>query len=535
MKRILFTIFITTALFGSVQAETPEYFIARGRIVNKDLKSVPGSYRIRASIWNTADAPEEWSNDYLWRENQTVQILEDGIFEIRIGSRRRLPNPFDFEEYAFLQLDIKKDNDPFQILDPRPMNEEIDRINLLTLPSKKQSEARIISPLPPHLEIINPPYGEVTHMTDMNIKTNLVSLNTNVVKIDKNTQDNASKIDSLHEEVLELEEKLSVSLDAQSLQTNLNTLNKNQETLPDKEDSFIGDIQYVVDEQKLAAFDGNKWSRLANENDLKKSMEKTIQKTFYYHDEIIKVDQKREAIPGLFYWDKDESTYFVGMADGSLRSLFTGIPLREEKPIPNDWTDFRTVKIENMDIQKEKETIIEQSPAYGLQIQSSKNRENCSIAFPNFQFDGYENKTYEAVFYTGDMSGKLLLGLMDGKTLPSSKSLGKSTAIGVYMYVQEESNLLYGKRKNGKSLYDSFDLAEQWKPDTFYRITFRQENTKELKGLLTIDEVSKDDFNKPIKTIVNHEFYFDGLSDTLKPYLFGSGQSGYSFVAFRTY
>ena len=105
MKRIPFLIFLTLFLIGSAGAKAPEYFIARGRVVNKELQAIPGTYEIRASLWNNADAPEEniaelnseTEKKALWREHHLVQLMKDGRFELRIGSERKLPHPISFD------------------------------------------------------------------------------------------------------------------------------------------------------------------------------------------------------------------------------------------------------------------------------------------------------------------------------------------------------------------------------------------------------------------------------------------------------
>ncbi len=612
-------------LFGIAQAEKPEYFIARGRIVNEDLNSIPGTYQMRASLWDNADAPEVWENNAPWVEYHVVQLLNDGLFEVRIGNQTDLPMPFDTSQYAFLQLDIRKGDLEYQTLDPRPLLNEIDRIDIITLPSKIKEggpKAPVIKSNEKTLEnvaVLNQ-NGELDDsVMPISIRTKLTSLQSDVVTVEEKTKENTAEINYLQEDIITLEKEWETRWDIAfsdnndeiaSLVTSLTSrteklesdvrqlkradraLSKTLNDLPDlieknindlaketfatkeelaeislstdrnsvwkevlhagatlarNEDSSIGDIQFIVDEKKLAAFDGNTWNRLADQKDLAASLEKTIQKTFYYHDEIVKVDQNKSAQPGLFYWDKDKSTYFVGMADGSLRSLFAPTegpsgPINETtdqnvSPVA-DWTDFRTADISSINIQKSEQTLVEQDSLYGLRIQSSKTRSNCSMALPEFTFHKNENKTYETVFYTGNMDGQILIGLMDGSTPPANKPLVQTadySRMGLYMYLQEDSDLLYGENTNGISSYEIFEKNEQWKPNTFYRLSIKVQNSSEFSNLITVVEVSNDDFNTPIKTIVNHESQFDGLSETLKPYLFGTGQPDYSFVAFRTY
>ncbi len=632
MKRILFLICMTFTLFGSVQAAKPEYFISRGRVVDANLKAVPGTYEIRASFWKTANAPEENLNQWtlknaLWIEHHIIQLQEDGRFEIRIGSEKKLPKKFTFNKYSYLQLEIRKGQEEYQILDPRALHQEIDRIMLVTLPYKlvKGKVGKIIDETSDTIISIGTTTGDIPVLNQngeldasvipINIKSSLNSLQTDVEKTHDHAKGNTQEIDSLRKDITDIEEgwetkwnttfteentktvSLLTNLTSQAgiMEQDIKKLKRREQTLRHKvnqlpdlvdkavnelaedtfvtkeelkdlelkgldsawkdvlhagtelasnEDSSIGDIQFIVDEKKLAAFDGNTWNRLADQKDLEASIEKTVQKTFYYHDEIVDINQKKIAQPGLFYWDKDKSTYFIGMADGSMRSLFASAALpagveengRNEAPVA-DWIDFRNVNLNTMVIQASKNTMIKQDGVYGIKIRSSKQRSNSSIAFPDAQFTSKDTKTYEAVFYTGNMSGQILLGLMDGDTPPPSKNLGESlnTEIGLYMYLQEDSDLFYGHSDKGASSYEIFERTTEWKRNTYYRLSIKVPNSEELSSLVTIVEVSADDFNTPIKTIVNHESYFDGLSDSLKPYLFGSGKIGYSLVAFRTY
>ncbi len=640
MKRIFFLPLLFFFLSGSVgAASTPEYFITRGRVVNKELQAIPGSYEIRATLWKDADAPEEdvallnkkTETEALWKEYHGVQIMKDGKFELHIGSELGLPNPFSFETYEYLQLEVRqKGQVEFQLLDPLPFHGHIDRITLASLPFKEKetnnNDPIIIDEItgttvavgnnPGNVPVLNQ-YGELSDsVMPVSIRTKLTSLQDDILAINDHTQENTEDIKNLRRDVTEMgqewEQKWNTALgdnndETVSLVTNLssrtqklerdvkvlqhreNVLHEKVSALPElveqsvkditketfvtqeeiadmklenqnsswkkvlvagdrlknAEDSSLGDVQFIVDEKKLAAFDGNEWKRLADQEDLSNTLEKTVQKTFYYHNEIVAIDQNKTAQAGLFYWDKDKSTYFVGMADGSLRSLFAAAQLPEPKEEPGrdeapiaDWIDFRTVDTQSITIQTGKDTLWEQDSTYGLKIKSSKKRSNSSIAFPDFVFDRYQNKTYEAVFYTGNMNGQILLGLMDGETPPPYKSLGKDvehTEIGLYMYLREDSNLFYGQNENGTSWYEIFEQVETWKPNTYYRLSLKVQDSDDLTSLLAISEVSKEDFNTPIKTIVNHESQFSGLSDTLKPYLFGTGKPDYAFVAFRTY
>ena len=641
MKRITFLALVFLFLSGSVgAATTPEYFITRGRVVNKELKSVPGIYEIRASLWKDPDAPEEdvillnkkTENEALWKEYHIVQIMKDGKFELHIGSELGLPSPFKFDKYEYLQLEVRKKGQvEFQLLDPLPFHGHIDRITLASLPFKEKEKRNndtiiideetgttvTVGNNPGNVPVLNQ-YGELSEsIIPVSVRTKLTSLQENVLEVSDHAQENTEDIKNIRSDVVamekEWEKKWNTAFNEEndetvSLITNLNsrtnTLERNVKVLQHREnvlyervsalpelieksvqditkdtfitkeeladmelqkgdsswkkvlvagdqlkgieDSSIGDVQFIVDEKKLVAFDGNEWKRLADQDDISNTLEKTVQKTFYYHNEIVAIDQNKTAQAGLFYWDKDKSTYFVGMADGSLKSLFATAQLPESpkgelpanaSPVA-DWIDFRTVDTNSITLQTSKDTFWEQDADYGLTIHSTKKRANSSIALPDFVFNRYENKTYEAVFYTGNMNGQILLGLMDGETPPPYKSLGKDakhTEIGLYMYLREDSNLFYGQNDNGSSWYELFERNEEWKPNTYYRLSLKVQDTDDLTTLLTISEVSPDDFNTPIKTIVNHESQFSGLSETLKPYLFGTGQPGYSFVAFRTY
>jgi hypothetical protein len=640
MKRIFFLALVLFSLSGSVgAAATPEYFITRGRIVNKELQSIPGTYEIRASLWNDADAPEEdvpllnkkTENEALWKEYHIVQIMKDGKFELHIGSELGLPSPFKFNKYEYLQLEVRKEGQKeFQLLDPLPFHGHIDRITLASLPFKEKEKgnndpvvideetgtAVTLGNSAGNVPVLNK-YGELADsVIPVSVRTKLTSLQENVLEVSDHAQENTEDIKNLRNDVVamekEWEKKWNTAFNEEndetvSLITNLNsrtnTLERDVKVLQHRENvlyervsalpelieksvqditkdtfvtkeeladielqhedsswkkvlvagdqlesvenSSIGDVQFIVDEKKLVAFDGNEWKRLADQDDISKTLEKTVQKTFYYHNEIVAIDQNKTAQAGLFYWDKDKSTYFVGMADGSLRSLFAAAQLPEPTEEPGrdtppvaDWVDLRTIDPNSITIQIGKDTLFEQDSEYGIKIKSSKKRANSSIALPDFVFDRYQNKTYEAVFYTGNMNGQILLGLMDGETPPPYKSLGKDvehTEIGLYMYLREDSNLFYGQNENGTSWYEIFEQIETWEPNTYYRMSLKVQDTDELTTLINIAEVSKDDFNTPIKTIVNHESQFSGLSETLKPYLFGTGTPDYSFVAFRTY
>jgi uncharacterized protein YoxC len=623
-------------LFSSVRAATPEYFITRGRVVNKELQAIPGTYEMRVSFWKDADAPEEditllnseTEKSALWREHHVLQLMKDGRFEIHIGNERGLPSPFLFDTYAYLQLEVRREGQKeFQLLDPLPFHKHIDRITVASLPFKQKEKSNSviideqtgntvgIGNNPGNIPILNQ-YGELSDsVMPISVRTKLTSVQDDLLKVSDWAKENTEDIKNLRQDVTNIEKewetKWNIAFsenndETVSLITNLSSrtnklerdvkvlqhrenvlyekvealpglIEKNVQTLQDTfvtheelenanienrdsawkdvlaaghslanpEDSSIGDIQFIVDEKKLVAFDGNEWKRLADQDDISKTLEQTVQKTFYYHNEIVEIDQHKTAQAGLFYWDRDKSTYFVGMADGSLRSLFATAQLPESKEEPGrddapiaDWIDFRTADLNAITIQTSKDTIVEQNALSGLQIKSVKDRANSSIALPDFVFNRYANKTYEAVFYTGNMNGQILLGLMDGKNPPPYKNLGKDikqTEIGLYMYLREDSNLFYGQNENGTSWYEIFDRTEEWKPNTYYRLSLKVQDSEKLNSLLSIVEVSKDDFNTPIKTIVNHESQFSGLSETLKPYLFGTGQPSYSFVAFRTY
>lgn len=626
MKRIFLFVFLSLSVFGSAQAAKPEYFIARGRIVNKELKAIPGTYEIRASLWNDADAPEEdvtllnkkTESEALWKEYHIVQLMKDGKFELHIGSVLGLPTPFSFDTYAYLQLEVRKEGQrEFQLLDPLPFHKYIDRITLASLPFKEKEHndpividgetgtTVSVGNNPGNVPVLNQ-YGELADsVIPVSIRTKLTSLQENVLEVNDHAQENTEDIKNLRRDVIKIGKKWDTAFENNnetvSLITNLSSrtktlehdvkvLHKKVSAIPDlieqsvqditknkfvtqedlaniksekqnsswkkvlvagdqlanNDDSSIGDVQFIVDEKKLAAFDGNGWKRLADQDDISETLEKTVQKTFYYHNELVAINQNKTAQAGVFYWDKDKSTYFVGMADGSLKSLFATAQLPESptgEPTPNaepvaDWIDLRTVDTDSITLQTSKNTLWEQDTNHGLTIHSTKKRANSSIAFPDFVFNRYENKTYEAVFYTGNMNGQILLGLMDGKTPPPYKSLGKDaqhTEIGLYMYLREDSNLFYGQNENGSSWYELFEQNEEWKPNTYYRLSLKVQDADDMTTLLTISEVSPDDFNTPIKTIVNHESQFSGLSETLKPYLFGTGQPDYSFVAFRTY
>lgn len=618
MKRIAFLILMTISLFGTVGAATPEYFVARGRVVNKKGKPVPGTYEVRATLWNDADAfeddvaksNEDTEANALWTENHIVQLMDDGRFEIRVGNELVLPEPFSFDTYQYLQLEVKKSGkQKYHIMDPLPFHEHIDRVTLVSLPRKEKMSSSssgttssdiTIGTNPGDVPVLNE-NGELSEsVIPVSLRTTLSGLQSDVASIDVRVKENTNNIQDIQTDMSTITEEWDNKLtdairdnnyESASLITNLTSRLDTLETtvshqgdllsnyveniettvnnllqdtyatkeevnsltaegldsswkevlyaggeLASNEDSSIGDIQFIVDEKKLASFDGNGWNRIADQTDLDAVVEKTVQKTFYFHDEILDIERNKSAQAGVFYWDKDKSMYFVGMSNGSLRSLFT--EGSGESPIA-DWIDFRSIALEDTTIQLSEDAKITQNATTGIKLGSTPvKKANCAMAFPDMHFHRSENKTFEAVFYTRTMRGQILLGLMDGETPPVNKELlanNSNTELGLYMYLKEESNLFYGQDEYGISSYNVFDLAEPWKSDTYYKMSFKVPSDNDLSSLITIVEVSKDDFDTPIKTIVNHESYFDGLSDTVKPFLFGSGNPNYSLVAIRTY
>lgn len=502
-------------LFSTViQAVEPEYFYVKGILTDTNQNRHQGLFEIRASLWNSENKKEEDQVETaLWSETHTIKIKKDGQFEIKIGSKNPLPEPFDYDLFEYIQLEarLSTGNKNFKHLDPKSDDDLIDRNPIMRYPYRPRRTSNIER----QLQVQNNQFafdenGEMKMQTlPSELKTTLTSLEERVTDLENRT--------------LALEEQ----------NKNYNSITALQEI----QAPTIGQLHYIVDEKNYRFFDGNSWEGIGGI-----SAEKTVNRNSLHHNEIIKMHSYQQASPGIFYWDRTQKSYYVGMADGSLKPLFG------ESTLPgfihDNWIDFRFANLDQMVIEKSRTVILNQHNNFGLNMRSSQNNWSQAIALPDHIFERSEERTFEFVLRTGNQTdGRIMFGVADANlevdNLPENAFYAFDT--GLYMQNDNNSNQLYGQNQNKEAWSEIFEPEKKWQKNSFYKIVMRMNANGGLKNNWRIEKVRAEDWTMSEEVLFEGRSYNTAQSQTLKPFiLLGGNKTGgdsndYYLTGFRIY
>lgn len=292
-----------------------------------------------------------------------------------------------------------------------------------------------------------------------------------------------------------------------------------------------GEIRYVVDEKSLQVYDGDEWSGVGG------SEAGSLKQNTYSFAQIINIHTKREAQPGLFYWDRGNKQYFVGMADGSLKSLFSDVPLPGFVQ-QDEWTDLRFVEIAGRGFEKTKTLQYLQDSRLGLGLRSGHpNSWDQGMAFPELSFDRGDEKTVEFVFYSGSLDGRMMLGIADSDTTSVNK-LGakgfKHQKFALYMQSGSLSNKIFGQTNKGKTWSETYYKKNPWKRNSFYRFSFNVDKHKGIQGNIKIDQVDEKNFDQVVTNVADQpipNLSFSG--EQFMPLWLTHGNNSYRLAAVR--
>lgn len=527
-------------------ATVPEYFVVRGKLVNKKYAPQSGLFDIRVSFWIDADAndenPESIKNA-LWMEEQTIELSKDGRFEIEIGTINKLPRNFNFDIFKFIQIDAKPAlGNEFFILDPFE-DTTIDRLHAVTVPFQSRKTVYQNSDKENHSDTKD------YDAEFSSLKTTLTALTHRVDGIDKNVTINAQDIKSLSEKMIATTDDLvaiqasinEVNTDFQSFVTRKTVWGEtvhDTENLLELDDPQIGEVHFITNKKAFQFFDGEKWKDFQSE----KVAVPEIEKVAYSHAEIVRIHQKSKATPGVFYWDKTNKKYFVGMADGRLRTLFgeggeNSEDLESNLPIApqENWLDLRFKNFDHIAFEKTNSLELQKDEQLGLKLRSNVSGWNEAIALSDLVFDRQENKTFEFVFYSGKLEGQVMMGLSDENI--DVNELGDSgyqyPQIAIFAQNRKYFNKMFGQKADGELWYEIFPKKVPWREDRFYKVLMTVGAKGGLSQNLKIDEVDPTDWNHVVQNIVDFKSENQSTARYLKPFFVINGPSDYRLVGLR--
>lgn|GEM_PF-6665728 len=481
----------------------PQYFVMRGRVIDKDLRPRHGFFDMRVSLWTDADAnafdPQDVSKAF-WTEVHSVDTGSGGNFEIRVGTQNALPVPFNFDTYQYLQLDARPALElDYTILDPQPENPIVDRIHLVTLPFRGDNSGSANVPT------LNED-GEISEsVLPGSVKTLLSSLEERMETVEAKIEDSSWKHPVATSEDLDLE------------------------------NAQVGEVRYVVSDQDLRVFNGDSWNSVQSASSATAPAPVPTQGSYSYRS-LLLVHKQGTGTPGLFYWDSTNKEYYVGMKDGSLRSLFGDheLPGRFQD---NSWVDLRYARLKDLKIERTSGVTFHQDSLHGLRIKTSgKKRWDYGLSFPRGLFNPREHSTFEFVVYTGNMKGHMMFGLADESfELQNQKTQTfQGVRTGLFLKGENIDNKLFGHSEDGSEWYDLYQRTEPWRAETFYRVKIRPTKDRSSQQWL-IDEVDADDWDQSIRTLVDFTSDYSLGTDGLKPFWALQGSSDYFLSGFRTY
>jgi len=299
--------------------------------------------------------------------------------------------------------------------------------------------------------------------------------------------------------------------------------------LPNKNFAHEGEVRYIAEEKVLKVFDGENWTGIGSKNS-----NDNLQKNSFTFSQIAKIHSSRSAEPGIFYWDRTNKEYFVGLADGGVRPLFGDARLPGFSQ-DADWIDLRFFDLKKRRYERTAGLAIDQNSQFGLKISGNPRSEwNQAVAFSNISIDRAEKPIVEIVFYSGKLVGQVMIGLADENVdVNNLQNLGfKKPEIALYMQDGHRSNKLYGKKSDGSGWYDMLDLKKPWKKHKFYKIKFSL-GKNGLRENFTIDEVDEKNFDKTVQNIADFATNNDSTAKNLKLFWIVNGISDYRWVAFR--
>ena len=487
----------------------PEYFVMRGRIIDKTLKARTGLFDLRVSLWtdeNANDQNPENIDQSFWNETHSLELGSGGEFEIRVGTVRDLPVPFSFDTYEYLQLDARPGLETeYTIMDPRPSDAQIDRIHLVTLPYKSGASSGGGDIDTSHFVKLNA-HGEISEsILPGSVRTLLSSVDRRLNDIEQDLND-------------------SLWQDAVYSQNNL-----------EDEKARTGEVRYVIEEKELKVFDGDQWNSVGGAPG--NGGGTPGPKKSYVYRELLQIHKSGTATPGLFYWDANHKEYYVGMANGSLRSLFGDkeLPGRLQK---KSWIDLRFADLTELKIDKTPGVDFYQDKRFGLQAKTSGQKKwKYAMAFPRAIFDPEKEDGFEFVMHTGHMNGNMMMGLArSGINLESYKNATYAgTRMGLFFKGERIDNRMYGRKyKDNTQWYRLYKRKSPWKPHTFYRVQILPTDEQDVQQVV-IDQVDPDNWDTVVENLAEFKTSHALGAEGLQPFWALSGSSDYYLSGFRTY
>jgi hypothetical protein len=546
IKFILATLLLFVSCFEANAAAVPEYFVVRGKLVNQKYAPQSGLFDIRISFWLDADANDEnpeSTENALWIEEQTIELNKDGRFEIEIGTVNQLPNNFNFDIFKYVQIDAKPAlGNEFFILDPFE-DTTIDRIHAVTVPFKARKT------------VFQDSEGGTNFDTEYydtelsSLKTTLTALTHRVDGIDKSVTINKQDVDTLSQKMVATTDDIAavrasiseVNQDLQSFVARKSIWGETiyaTENLLELDDPRIGEVHFVANKKVFQFFDGEKWKPLQSE----KEEAPKIQKAAHSHAEIVRIHQKASATPGVFYWDKTNKKYFVGMADGRLRTLFgendaNSANPKEDLPIApqENWLDLRFKDFNKIAFEKTNSLDLQKDEKLGLKLRSNINGWNEAIALSDLVFDRQENKTFEFVFYSGDLEGRVMMGLADENIDVNELNDNGYQYPQIALFAQNRKyfNKMFGQKADGELWYEIFPKKVPWRENRFYKVSMTVGAKKGLSQNMKIDEVDPTNWSHIIQNIVDFKSENQSTARYLKPFFVINGPSDYRLVGLR--
>ena len=518
MKKFIFLVTLCSMLippWNLVRAQAPpEYFIVRGKLINADLTPKQGNFFIRASLWFGADANDRNTVDMtnaLWMEQHQVTLESDGRFEINIGALSHLPVPFSFDTYKFLQLDVKNDsNGGYHTLDPIPTNTSIDRLNLLTIPFKSGQdnlEGRVLG-----FEGGNIPYLDIQGKLEISTLPDLLT----------------TSLSSLQSKVEEIANRVENSVWQDPVASS--------QMLPGTSNSKTGEVRYVMAEKELKVFDGVQWEPINKENN-----DDEVKKDLLTYEDVVMIHQNQSATPGVFYWDSTNKEYFVGLKDGSLKSLFGDTQLPgDEDIIPDisaDWVDFRTMDLDLMNIESTPGFTVERNVQYGLRLKSPLDnwKGKSGIAFPDYSLDRHKHNVFEFVFRSGTKRGGGHIRLIDKNQKINQMKVKEFFNKKFYYFMQGGYSIEDLDESSPVHVVEEEEREAEWKSVNTYRVKISVPRNKNQKGRIKIDQVDSNNWDTIIKNIVNRKTKNISKSLKLKPAWFIKKNTDYYLQGMRVF
>lgn len=153
---LLMTIVVAMPLIATPRAEAansvPRRMVFNSRLLNANGVPVTSAHRVRFSFWIGSDAvPQDLTgsgtinlaapNFVGWKEEQTFTPAGNGSFYVEMGAVNPLPSfaslPPATLSNLYMQVEVKPASSPdttYEILDPRPLDQTIDRSPVLSVP-----------------------------------------------------------------------------------------------------------------------------------------------------------------------------------------------------------------------------------------------------------------------------------------------------------------------------------------------------------------------------------------------------------------